>query len=80
MKTRRSDDPRDQFRTLDDPPERAAEAAPPAGPYPIPKRMDDPRWQLPVGYWRVDLRKRPGPWRRFWAWVLLGYRWHHYSD
>ena len=81
MKQRLSDDPRDQFRTLDDPPERASEAAPPTGPYPFPViRSDQERWKLPVGYWRVDLRKRPGLLRRFWAWALLGYRWHHYSD
>jgi hypothetical protein len=77
---KRSDDLRDRFRTLDDPADAVFEAAPPSGPYPFPVESDQRRWKLPVGYWRVDLAKRPGLWRRFWAWALLGYRWHHYSD
>jgi hypothetical protein len=81
MKQRQSDDLRDRFRTLDDPPERAAAAAPRTGPYPFPPiASDEQRWNLPIGHWRVNLTKRPGLWRRFWAWALLGYRWHHYSD
>jgi hypothetical protein len=66
MKRRGSGDLRDQFRTLDDP---MPDVTLPAGPYPSFERDREP-----VGCWRADPAK-PGLWRRFWAWALLGYRW-----
>lgn len=62
----------EQFRTLDDPP---------AGPYPVTPHHDYKQtYRMPAGHWRVDLSHRPNAWRRFWAWALLGYRWHHYPE
>lgn len=79
----------EQMRTLDDPAsvlEATGEPVigvvphvPPSGPYPIVSKPRNP-YRLPTGYWCMDLDKHPNRWRRFWAWVLLGYVWHPYRD
>lgn len=60
----------EQFRTLDDPPFLT-----PIGPGYLTALEHETRRS--AGYWRTEER-RPNVWRRFWARVLLGWRWEQY--
>lgn len=66
----------EQLRTLD---EAQHDPIPSSGPYPIVSRPRS-QYRLPTGYWCGDLDKHPNIFRRFCAWLLLGYSWHPYRD
>jgi hypothetical protein len=58
-------DPKDKFRTLDDPMPKEELRVTAAG-----ELRFVARWML-----RTVAPERPNAWRRFWAWALTGCRW-----